>query len=94
MPAGASHLPQAVVGLVPVALEVVHERELDVPSIVVVTDPGVASERQAVRRLSPHVELQLSESRTEPSDLTGAASAVGPVNAILCRQGKAYTVRR
>ena len=59
VPALAAHLPETVVGLIPGALEMVHQRELKVPRVVVVADPRVARQRQSVQRLAPDVELKL-----------------------------------
>ena len=42
VPPRAAHLPQPVVGLGPIPLEVVHQRNLQIPRVVVGADPRVA----------------------------------------------------
>lgn len=52
MPSGSAHLPEPVVGLVPGAFEVIHQRSLDVPGSVRVMQQRVAGEGQTVEDFS------------------------------------------
>ncbi len=80
MAAVPAHLPQAVVRFLPARLEVVHERLLQVPGVVLLLQPGLAGEEEAVEDLAPDVELQL------PGGLVADAHRRGPLVPLQPRQ--------
>jgi hypothetical protein len=55
----AAHLPQAPVRVLPMALEEVQQRALQVPCVLRRRDARVAGEMEGVEHLPPDVELEL-----------------------------------
>jgi hypothetical protein len=85
----AAHLPQAVVGVAPVAFQVVQQRLLHVPGGVRRLEAGRAGDVQAVEYLAPHVELELPGGGVAHPDGGGVLVAGQPLELVLGKPARA-----
>lgn len=78
MPAGAAHLPQALVRLVPVLLHVGEQLTLDRPGPVVGAQAARPGDVEAVHHLAVDVELELVDRAVADAHRPGGLVAVEP----------------
>jgi hypothetical protein len=83
VPPRAADLPQALVGLVPAALEEVHQLADDGPGVVVGCQPMLADLVEAAEDLAVDVELELAGRAVADPHRPGAFVAGKPVEDLL-----------
>src|SRR3546814_15267367 len=74
----AAHLPQALVRLVPVALQEVHEDLLYSPSVVGWLDAVPAGGMEGIHDIAVDIDLELCEGRVAGADRAAALVAAQP----------------
>src|SRR5689334_8148032 len=79
MPTRTAHLPNSFVPLRPCPFDILGERALQPPGIVVGFDAGAPGEMERVHDLAVNVELELVGCRVADSDGRGAFVAGQPV---------------